>query len=100
MIGSFILSLIFSLIFLKYQNFVSMYDYLPDFKKHYLYSIFFILLISCISQIGDLIVSYFKRLVKVKNTGILLPGHGGLLDRLDGVIFAVPASYFLLKYFI
>ena len=53
---------------------------------------------SFISQVGDLIVSYFKRLAKVKDTGNLLPGHGGLLDRVDGIIFVMPISYLLLSY--
>ena len=100
MIGSFVLSLIAALIFSEYQNLISKYDYLTDFKKNYLYFTFFILLISFLSQIGDLIISYFKRLAKLKNTGKLLPGHGGLLDRLDGIILAVPTSYILLKYLI
>jgi phosphatidate cytidylyltransferase len=60
--------------------------------------ILIILFISAVSQIGDLIVSYFKRLAKIKNTGNLLPGHGGLLDRIDGIIFAIPISYLLFMY--
>ena len=45
---------------------------------------------SLISQIGDLIISYFKRKAKIKDTGKILPGHGGLLDRIDGMIFVFP----------
>ena len=54
--------------------------------------ILFCLLISLACQIGDLIISYFKRLAKVKDTGKILPGHGGMLDRIDGVIFAIPST--------
>ena len=56
-----------------------------------------VFLISSVSQLGDLLISYFKRLSKIKNTGKILPGHGGLLDRVDGIIFAVPFAYFLFK---
>ena len=54
-----------------------------------------IILISTISQLGDILVSYFKRLSKIKDTGKIIPGHGGLLDRIDGMIFAFPFSYII-----
>ena len=60
-------------------------------------NIAFCLLISSTSQLGDLFVSFVKRKAKIKDTGNILPGHGGVLDRLDGIIFAVPFSYFLLE---
>ena len=53
--------------------------------------------ISSVSQIGDIFISYIKRKAKVKNTGNILPGHGGILDRLDGLIFALPFGLFLFK---
>ena len=59
--------------------------------------IFFVLLISTISQIGDILISYFKRKSKIKDTGKIIPGHGGLLDRADGMIFAFPISYIILS---
>ena len=54
----------------------------------------FVLIISTVSQVGDIIVSYFKRLSKIKDTGKLIPGHGGILDRIDGMLFAFP-FYFI-----
>jgi phosphatidate cytidylyltransferase len=55
-------------------------------------------IISLISQIGDLFISLLKRKAKVKDTSDLLPGHGGLLDRLDGIIFAAPSGVLLLNF--
>ena len=88
--GSFLLSLIVGLIFTNY--------FLIDQKifNEDLSLIILILFISMISQIGDLIISYFKRKAKLKDTGKIIPGHGGLLDRIDGMIFVFPIFYLIL----
>ena len=59
--------------------------------------IIIILSVSLISQIGDLIISLSKRKSNIKNTGKIIPGHGGILDRIDGMIFAFPFSYILIS---
>ena len=84
MIGSFITSILVT--FLLFTQFYSA-------KELVLITI----LLSSISQLGDLSISFIKRKSKLKNTGSILPGHGGLLDRLDGFIFAIPLSLFIFK---
>ena len=58
------------------------------------------ILISLICQLGDLFVSYLKRKAKLKDTGNILPGHGGILDRIDGILFALPFGLIIIDYFI
>ena len=80
--GSFIMSFIVTLIFFSDLNLI-------------LNTIYLALIISFFSQIGDLIISFLKRKAKIKDTGGFLPGHGGLLDRLDGILLAIPIGIIL-----
>ena len=83
-IGSFIFSL--SLIPFFYEKFI---------ENDLLILSLITLLISLITQLGDLFISYLKRKAKVKDTSDILPGHGGFLDRVDGIIFAIPIGVLL-----
>jgi len=88
-IGSFILSLfLVPFFYFIFDNF-----YNPFFL------IIFTTIISFVCQLGDLFISYLKRKAKVKDTGNLLPGHGGALDRIDGMLFAIPVGYLILSIF-
>tara|TARA_B110000263_G_C15147784_1_gene436369 strand:+ start:183 stop:845 length:663 start_codon:yes stop_codon:yes gene_type:complete len=82
--GSYIISFLFMTIYLLLFN---------NFETVFLIIITFI--VSTISQLGDLLISYLKRKAKVKNTSNLLPGHGGILDRVDGIIFGAPLGFIL-----
>jgi phosphatidate cytidylyltransferase len=89
MIGSFFLSIIFALFYTNHYGLIYWTDNLL---------LITVILISSVSQIGDLTVSYFKRISKIKNTGKLIPGHGGLLDRIDGMLFSIPFAFILFKF--
>ena len=60
--------------------------------------ILFALMVPILATLGDFIQSYFKRIAKVKDSGSLIPGHGGFYDRMDSVIFIAPYYYLLLKF--
>ena len=62
--------------------------------------IILVVLVSFFCQLGDLFISFLKRKAKVKDTGDLLPGHGGLLDRIDGILFAVPVGMVIWDFWI
>ena len=84
MLGSYILSIITAFYFMSYLN------------NNYIFLISIIL--STISQIGDLFISLLKRKANLKDTGNILPGHGGLLDRFDGLIFTIPIGFIILNF--
>ena len=95
MFGGFLLSIILATIYLNNLSILS----LPVSKEEIgIQIIIMVLSISFISQFGDLVISFFKRKSKIKNTGNIIPGHGGLLDRIDGMIFAFPYTFILIKF--
>jgi len=90
-IGSFILSLCLVPIF----NLL-----LTDQFSNLIDLILLAILVSFLCQLGDLFISFLKRKAKVKNTGDILPGHGGLLDRIDGMILALPLGMFIWEFLV
>jgi len=90
MLGGYLCS--FMIIFLLFEY----SELLFDTKTKWLPKVYLnIIIISTVSQFGDIMISYFKRLSKIKDTGKIIPGHGGMLDRIDGMIFAFPFAYIL-----
>ena len=87
-IGSFCLSIVFGYLY---------YIYFKHNLEFNLDIIFIVLIISSISQLGDLVISFLKRKANVKDTGKVLPGHGGILDRIDGMIVALPVGIMLIS---
>ena len=95
-IGSFIFSLFPIVIYWSLYNFTNNSNLYSEINLKLISTCLFLCLIC---QLGDLFISYFKRKAKVNDTGSILPGHGGLLDRIDGVIFVLPVAYLTNKIF-
>lgn len=85
-VGGLILTVIAALIFQRLYPMFSYFD-----------AVVLGLLIGIFGQVGDLVASALKRMAGVKDSGTLMPGHGGILDRFDGLLFSAPIAYFYLK---
>lgn len=85
-IGAVLLSIIYTICINKFAN----------LEISYLAILAIVFLLSALSQIGDLAASSIKRFTKIKDFGDIIPGHGGMLDRIDSIIFIAPFAYYLL----
>ena len=99
-IGGYLFSILFMTLFFNYADYISEIINIDITSKELSLNNFILtIIISTVSQIGDIVVSYFKRKSKIKDTGKIIPGHGGLLDRIDGMIFAFPTTFLIFKVF-
>ena len=89
-VGGYFLSIIFANIL---NNFSDLFT--PNYRLNGKEEFVFVLMISTVSQIGDIIISYFKRSSNIKDTGKLIPGHGGVYDRLDSTIGVAPIAFII-----
>ena len=85
-IGSIIMILVYTVVCNRFLN----------LNINYVYAVFIAIILSALSQIGDFAASSIKRYCDIKDYSNLIPGHGGMLDRIDSVIFILPFAYFLL----
>ena len=90
-LGAIFLSFIFSLFFYKKRDIFHI-----TIDVNFFNLMVIPILISIVSQIGDLCISFFKRKANVKDTGNLIPGHGGILDRTDGILLVFPLVILIL----
>ena len=97
-VGGYLFSIIFITLFFNNLDFIRELTKIEVTPQELSFENFVLTIyISTASQFGDIIVSFFKRKSNIKDTGKIIPGHGGLLDRIDGMIFAYPAAYLLYK---
>ena len=92
-VGSFVFSIIPIFIYYIINEYTEHIE--SNLYDNWLVLTFVCLFLSLVCQLGDLFISYFKRKAVVNDTGSILPGHGGLLDRIDGTIFVLPVAYVL-----
>lgn len=97
MVGSFIMSLLIGIIYIYNVETNSIFI---KYNLSNFFVYFLIILICTINQLGDLSISFFKRIKGVNDTGNFLPGHGGLLDRIDGLIFSILIGWIIKKLFL